>query len=129
MEIYKAALLGICSVILGLFLKSCREEYAVYISLAAGICLLSLAAGRLGELTDTVRMMQKELGLEDSYLRLLMKMLAVTGIAQFTSAVCKDCGNSAIAGQIDLFARLTLAALGTPVFTALIRMINSVLAV
>lgn len=129
MEIYKAALLGICSVILGLFLKNCREEYAVYVSLAAGICLLGLAAGRLGELTDTVRMMQKELGLGDGYLRLLMKMLAVTCIAQFASAVCRDCGNSAIAGQIDLFARLTLAALGTPVFTALIRMINSVLAV
>ena len=73
--------------------------------------------------------MQKQLGLEESYLRILLKMLAVTYIAQFASAICKDSGNSAIAGQIDLFARLTLAALGVPVFTALISLITGILTV
>lgn len=85
--------------------------------------------GRLGELLDTVKLMQKQLGLEESYLRILLKMLAVTYIAQFASAICKDSGNSAIAGQIDLFARLTLAALGVPVFTALISLITGILTV
>ena len=102
MKIYKAAVIGTGSVLLGLFLKNCREEYALYISLAAGILILGLAVGRLGELLDTVKLMQKQLGLEESYLRILLKMLAVTYIAQFASAICKDSGNSAIAGQIDL---------------------------
>lgn len=129
MEIYKAAVIGTGSVLLGLFFKNCREEYALYISLAAGILILGLAVGRLGELLDTVKLMQKQLGLEESYLRILLKMLAVTYIAQFASAICKDSGNSAIAGQIDLFARLTLAALGVPVFTALISLITGILTV
>ena len=129
MEIYKVAVTGIGSVLLGLLFRKCKEEYAVYIALAAGLLILCFALGKLGEVVEAVKVLQEELQLEDSYIRILMKMLAVTYIAQFASAICRDSGSSAVAGQIDMFARLTLAALGTPVFVALLKMITDVLSV
>ena len=41
----------------------------------------------------------------------------------------KNCNESVVAGQIELFARLTLAALGMPVFVALLQLITDILGV
>lgn len=129
MEIYKAALLGIAGVVLGILFKGYREEYTLYLSLTAGILILSLAGNQLKEVVETVRLLQENLQIEDSYIRILMKMLLVTYIGQFAAAVCRDCQNTVIAGQIELFARLMLAALGMPVFVSLLQLITDVLQV
>lgn len=129
MEIYKAALLGIAGVLLGLLFRGYREEYTLYLSLTAGVLILSLAGSQLKEVVETVRLLQDNLQIEDSYIRILMKMLLVTYVGQFAAAVCRDCNNTAVAGQIELFGRLTLAALGMPVFVALLQLITDVLKV
>lgn len=129
MEIYKAALLGIAGVVLGILFKGYREEYTLYLSLTAGILILSLAGNQLKEVVETVRLLQENLQIEDSYIRILMKMLLVTYVGQFAAAVCRDCQNTVIAGQIELFARLMLAALGMPVFVSLLQLITDVLQV
>lgn len=129
MEIYKAALLGIAGVVLGILFKGYREEYTLYLSLTAGILILSLAGNQLKEVVETVRLLQENLQIEDSYIRILMKMLLVTYVGQFAAAVCRDCQNTVIAGQIELFARLMLAALGMPVFVSLLQLITDVLRV
>lgn len=129
MEIYKAALLGIAGVLLGILFKGYREEYTLYLSLTAGILILSLAGTQLKEVVETVRLLQENLQIEDSYIRILMKMLLVTYVGQFAAAVCRDCHNTVIAGQIELFARLMLAALGMPVFVSLLQLITDVLRV
>ena len=129
MDIYRAALLGIAGVLFGLLFKGYREEYSLYLSLAAGLLILSMAGTVLGEILEAVQLLQENLQIEDSYIRILMKMLLVTYVGQFAAAVCRDCSNSAVAGQIELFARLTLAALGMPVFVALLERITDVLKV
>lgn len=129
MEIYKVALLGIAGVLLGLLFRGYREEYALYLSLTVGVLILYLAGSQLKEVVETVRLLQDNLQIEDSYIRILMKMLLVTYVGQFAASVCRDCSNTAVAGQIELFSRLTLAALGMPVFVALLQLITDVLQV
>ena len=129
MEIYKAAVIGIASVLLGMVFKGHREEYAVYLSLTAGVLILYFAVNKISAVAETVRLLQDELQIDDSYIRILMKMLLVTYVGQFAAAICRDCNNTVVAGQIELFSRLTLAALGMPVFAALLELITDVLGV
>ena len=129
MEIYKAAVIGIASVLLGMVFKGHREEYAVYLSLTAGVLILYFAVNKISAVAETVRLLQDELQIDDSYIRILMKMLLVTYVGQFAAAICRDCNNTVVAGQIELFSRLTLAALGVPVFAALLELITDVLGV
>ncbi len=129
MEIYKAVLIGVTSVLLGLLFKGGREEYSLYLSLGAGLLLLFMAVSQLQEVIALVQLFQEELNLEEGYLQILFKMLAVTWLCQFAAAICRDCSNSAVAGQIEMFGRLTLAALGAPVFMALLQLITEVLQV
>ena len=72
MEIYKAALIGIAGVLFGLLFKGYREEYTLYLSLTAGILILFLAGTQLKEVAEAVRLLQENLKIEESYIRILM---------------------------------------------------------
>ena len=50
----------------------------------------------------------------------MLKILGVTYLAEFAAAICKDAGYQTIAGQIEVFARLSILAIGMPILKALL---------
>ena len=53
------------------------------------------------------------------YITLLMKMIGVTYLSEFSSSICRDAGYSAVAGQIELVGKLTILTIGMPIVLAL----------
>lgn len=51
-------------------------------------------------------------------------MLGIAYIAEFSSSICKDCGHSAIASQIELFAKGAIVVMSIPVMSCLIELIG-----
>ena len=82
-----------------------------------GVCLFS-----------SILKLREYLPLEEKYLTVLLKMIGVTYLAQFSSGICKDAGYSSIAGQIEIFAKLYIMVLSIPVLLALMEAIHSFLA-
>ena len=58
--------------------------------------------------------MLEYLPVDKTYLLPLLKMLGIAYIAEFSSSICKEAGYSAIAGQMELFAKLSIVALSIP---------------
>jgi stage III sporulation protein AD len=54
------------------------------------------------------------------YLTTLLKMTGVTYIAEFSAGICKDAGYGALAGQIEIFGKLSILALSMPIVLALL---------
>lgn len=129
MDVYKIAMLGICGALLARFFSGVREEYALLIGLAVSIMVMLLAVGRVQQLAALIQNMEEQVGLDPAYVKLLVKMLAVSYVSQFAAGICRDAGNSAIAGQIEIYAKLMLAAMCIPVVLALIEVISAFLKV
>lgn len=127
MEVIKIVMLGMTAVFLGIFLKEVKPEYSLYLSLAAGICIFSYMTGKLSYLFSSVLKIQEYLPLDVKYLTTLLKMIGVTYISQFSAGICKDAGYSAIAGQIEIFAKLYIMVLSMPVLLALMETIHGFL--
>lgn len=127
MEVVKIIMLGMTGMLLGLLLKGSRPEYSVYISLAAGICIFTSMTGQLSYLFSSIEKLQEYLPLDTKYLAVLLKMIGITYISQFSSGICKDAGYSAIGGQIEIFSKLYLMVLSIPVLLALMETIHSFL--
>ena len=51
---------------------------------------------------------------------IIERHLGVTYLAEFAAAICKDAGYQTIAGQIEVFARLSILAIGMPILKALL---------
>ena len=52
---------------------------------------------------------------DNRYFALILKMIGITYVAEFAMNICKDAGYSAIAGQIELFAKLSILVVSLPV--------------
>jgi stage III sporulation protein AD len=47
-------------------------------------------------------------------------MTGVTYISEFSAGICKDAGYGALAGQIEIFGKLSILALSMPIVLALL---------
>lgn len=127
MDIIKISLLGVCGVMLGFLLKSTKPEYASFITMAIGLLILGLAVGKVTYLFSTLEKIRESLPIDGSYISTLVKMIGITYIGQFSSAICKDAGYQAIGCQIELFCKLSVMVLSMPVLLALLETIQEFL--
>ena len=123
----EAAVIGIAGVLLALQIKQARPEYAVYLSVVTGVFLLIMAAQRLEVVVESVRLIQNSISIQSSYIQVLLKIIGITYISEFAADICRDAGYSAVAGQIGIFAKLSILAVSIPIVTALLETIQSFL--
>lgn len=120
MTIIQAAVLGITAVALAVQLKPLRQEYSVYLILAAGLVIGFLSISRLELILDTVRAIGSQIRVKNIYLGTLLKMVGITYIAEFASGICRDAGFSALGSQVEMFGKLSILAVSAPVLQALL---------
>ena len=120
MTIIQAAVLGITAVALAVQLKPLRQEYSVYLILAAGLVIGFLSISRLELILDTVRAIGSQIRVKNIYLGTLLKMVGITYIAEFASGICRYAGFSALGTQVEMFGKLSILAVSAPVLQALL---------
>ena len=120
MTIIQAAVLVITAVALAVQLKPLRQEYSVYLILAAGLVIGFLSISRLELILDTVRAIGSQIRVKNIYLGTLLKMVGITYIAEFASGICRDAGFSALGTQVEMFGKLSILAVSAPVLQALL---------
>ena len=127
MEIIRISVIGIAGIVLAILVKEAKPEYSFYLTFAAGIAILFFSAGRLSDLLGSIREIQQYLPIENTYMDLLLKMVGITYVGQFSASICRDAGYASVAGQIELFARLSVLAISIPILTALLETIHEFL--
>ena len=118
MDIIKISILGITAVLLSQMLKNYKPEYGYYINLAVCICVFLYVMSKLTFLLDYVEQIQDMIHLDPVYLTMILKMIGITYVAEFAVNLCKDAGCQTIAGQIELFAKLSILVISMPVILA-----------
>lgn len=127
MDILKIGVLGVAGVLLLLPLKQQRPEFAELISLSVCVCILVYIVIRLGTAMGMIVEITDRLGVQRSYIRIILKMVGITYVGEFAADICRESGHAAIAGQIEMFAKVSLFSLSIPVLQALIENIEVLL--
>lgn len=127
MDVVRFVLIAAAGLFLCIILKEVRPEYAFYVSIATGICLLIGASDKLNYLMEMLRRMKTYLPVDMTYLNTLLKMIGITYVGQFGAGLCKDAGYSSIAGQIELVSKLSILALSMPILAALLDTVHGFL--
>ena len=127
MTIVRIALLGVVGCLLALQFKSGKSEYGIYLSVGVSLVLFFFMGSSLEVLVDTVETLSSYISIDSVYVETMLKMLGETYLAEFASGICKDAGYQTIAGQIEIFAKLTILVLSMPVLLALLQTIQEFL--
>lgn len=120
----QVALLGIVTVFMALLFKSGKSEYAVLISMAGCVLIFFVGLGQLKGIMYGLKQLLSYVVLPDGYLAVLLKILGITYLAEFSSNLCKDAGHGAIGNQIELVGKLTILCVSMPVLMALLETIQ-----
>lgn len=123
----RVAFLGIAGILMALQLKALKPDYSVYLCLGVSLLIFSFVAEKLSVIMDGLEAVQNCLPLKAGYLQILMKIVGITYIAEFASDLCKDAGYQTVAGQIQIFGKLSVLAVSIPVLTALLDTIQTFL--
>ncbi len=119
MTIIQTAVMAITAVILAVQIRPLKAEYSVYMILGAALIIGFLGVSRLEMILDTARELGSYLHVQNIYLGTLLKMVGITYIAEFASGICRDAGFSALGTQIQMFGKLSILAVSSPVLLAL----------
>lgn len=129
MDMIKIGAAGIAGVLLAVQLKQQKTEFGTYVSLAACIFIFYYAVGKLHIITETIETIQGYLSINGIYLKTLLKIAGITYVSEFASAICKDTGYQAIAGQIEIFGKLTILAVSMPILLSLLETMKGFLGI
>ena len=127
MSVIQIGAFAVIGAVLAVQMKSGRAEYGVYVCIAAGVVLFAFIVERLSVFVGSVQEMLGHLDLDAGYLSVMLRMTGITYIAEFASGICKDAGCQTLAGQIEIFAKLTILSMGLPVLLALMQTIQEFL--
>lgn len=127
MEIYKIAAIGIISVILIVYLKSVNAELAVIVGVASGILFLLLSVSYIKEFIVFFEEVAKTGGIDNSVFKLVLKIIAISYLIEFSSSVATDFGQTSLANKIQFAGKLIMVSLAIPLIKNMIDFVVSLI--
>lgn len=114
------ALVGVVTVLVALQFRNQKPEYEVLLCICGGVLIMGFAVNKLGDILRSLRQMQTYAGMEDSYYRILIKIIGITYLSEFASDLCKDAGHASVGTFVELAGKLSIMAVSMPIILALL---------
>ncbi len=128
MTIIAISAVGITAVMLAVQMKGLKGEYGVYLAAAAVCFVFFCGITKLEAILDAIRRIQEMIHINQIYLTTLLKITGITYIAEFAAGICKDAGYASIGNQIEIFGKLSILAMSTPIMLALLESLQGLMA-
>lgn len=120
----KIALIGVCSVLMAINVKSLKSEYGLYIAFVACLVIGDYGLCLTGTFVEAINKITSYVSGGKGYAMILIKIAGITYLSDFASSLCQDAGYGAVASQIEFVAKLTVLCMSIPVMMGLIEIID-----
>ena len=126
-EIIKILGIGLISLVIAIILKQYRPEYAIYVSIIAGILILFLAMDKLSGIINLLQSIADKTYINKQFLGILLKITGIAIITEFAVSICADAGEKAIATKIEIGSKVIIIAISIPIISSLLELIIEML--
>jgi len=126
-EMIAIAVAGLIAVMLAVIFKKEREAFSVYINIITCILILFWGLSKLNVILDGIHTLQSHIQINKAYIGILIKIIGITYVSEFSASLCKDSGYHAIGEQIELVGKLSILAISMPIMMALLDTITGFL--
>jgi stage III sporulation protein AD len=127
MDIFRIAAVGICGVMIAAVVKGYKPEFATYVVIATVLVIFTMVIFKLTSVFEFLGEIYNQISYGKSFFPIILKVLAVAYIADFTAQICKDSGETAIASKVELAGKVMIFYLAIPVMVSVMELINKML--
>lgn len=127
MEIVKIIGVGLVALIIIVILKQYRPEFAMYVSLSAGVIIFALIFTKLSGIIELLKNLSSKASINNQFITLLIKITGIAILTEFAVSICKDTGETAIANKVDLGGKVIIMLMSIPIMCSLLETIVQIL--
>ena len=124
MEVTKIVGFAIFATILIVILKENKKEFAVVLSIAAGILILLFSLDKMNGIISMLYDLVEKSGINSSFLVIILKVTGIAYLVEFGKNICTDAGQSAIATKLEIAGKILIVSISLPIFTSLISLVT-----
>lgn len=127
MEIIKIAAIALTGIILAALLRSLNKDISIYVILATSIVLLIAVLGKLAEVFSFMESIYGDVTYGREFFPIIIKVLVIAYITDFTAQLCKDAGEGAIGSKVELAGKVMIFYVAMPILSAILELIDVLL--
>ncbi|MGI6162379.1 MAG: stage III sporulation protein AD [Bacillota bacterium] len=128
MEIFQIVVFGITASIILLVLRKERPELAMAFSLVAGLSVLLAVMPAMSSVISSFSAIAAESGLGPLYFGIILKVLAISYIADLGASICRDAGENLVASRVEMAGKVLILLCSIPVIQGVVDLIRTLLA-
>lgn len=119
--------IGLLALIIIVILKQYKPEFAIYVSMIAGVLILVLSIQKLTGIINLLQSLANKTYINKSFLSILLKITGIAFITEFAISICSDAGEKAIASKIEIGSKVIIIAMSIPIITSLLELVIEIL--
>lgn len=125
-DVIKIAVLGLIGAVLAVVLKDRIPVFALMVCVITALVIFLFVIPRIKDITELLERVRSTTCINVKYIEILLKSIAVSYIAMFSSQLCRDFGQNSIADKVELGGKLVIMGLAVPVVTELMESVLNI---
>ena len=120
MEIFKIIGVGVITAITALIVKQIKPEVSIIITITGGILMILMLVESLTGIFDVFNELIEKTGLASGLFTIILKIIGVGYLSEFSANLCYDAGANSIADKILFGGKIIILALAIPIVSNII---------
>lgn len=126
-EVIKVIGIGLISLVIIVILKQYKPEYAIYVSMVAGVLILMFSVEKITNIINLLQNYASKTYINQKFLEILLKITGIAFITEFAVSICSDAGEKAIASKIEIGSKVIIISMSIPIITSLLELVMEIL--
>lgn len=116
--------ISLAALIMGMFLRRHNKTVSLLLIMFACAAIFFESITSLSDIVASLNELASGMGEISSYLKIMFKVLGIALITQIISDICRDSGESALAGQTEVAAKILIVTLILPLLQVVVEVIT-----
>lgn len=125
MSILAIGVLAVTAAVFILTLRPKNGEIALLLGLACSAVILLRAMGEVSGIAHQLNSILAASQISGDYLAILLRVVGICLVTEFTVSVCRDAGSSALASNVSLAGKLMATAVSLPLYSEILNTVLS----
>lgn len=127
MEIMKIIGVAFITTVCSLLVKSTKPELSFSVNMVGVLVILFQILTKIPQISQFIARISALSSIENGMMKLLLKMVAIGYLTEFSSGLLTDFGSIALADKVVLAGKITIILLSLPIFESLLKIMQAFL--
>ena len=127
MELVKIIGVALVTAFAALFLRGTKPELSFAVTIAGAVIILLFIVDMLASSFQIFGEIAKKTGIDDSLVKIIVKIVAIGYLVEFSAGVIEDFGSKSIADKLILAGKVIIFAVSVPIIRSMLELIGGFL--